>query len=140
MYLFSCYHLIQNLLLLRKMRVFLGGPRLRWLRIHLPIQGTWVPWNMGSIPSQGTKISHALGQLRPGEVKNKYILKKKKKGRMMNCFFFWLGGEQSHKRERIPIWYSCLENSMDRGTWWVTVHGAAKSQTQLSIQHFYFFT
>ena len=28
--------------------------------------------------------------------------------------------------------YSCLENSMDRGAWWVTTHGVAKSQTQLS--------
>jgi len=23
--------------------------------------------------------------------------------------------------------YSCLENSMDRGAWWATVHGVAKS-------------
>ena len=23
----------------------------------------------------------------------------------------------------------CLENSMDRGAWWATVHGAEKSQT-----------
>ena len=28
--------------------------------------------------------------------------------------------------------YSCLENSMDRGAWWATVHGVSKSQTQLS--------
>ena len=28
---------------------------------------------------------------------------------------------------------SCLENPMDRGAWWATVHGAAKSQTQLNI-------
>ena len=28
--------------------------------------------------------------------------------------------------------YSCLENSMDRGTCQATVHRAAKSQTQLS--------
>ena len=28
-----------------------------------------------------------------------------------------------------PLQYSCLENSMDRGAWWVTVHGVAKSQT-----------
>ena len=31
-----------------------------------------------------------------------------------------------------PLHYSCLENPMDRGAWWVTVHGVAKSQTQLS--------
>ena len=28
--------------------------------------------------------------------------------------------------------YSCLESSMGRGAWWATVHGAAKSWTQLS--------
>ena len=28
--------------------------------------------------------------------------------------------------------YSCLENPMDGGTWWATVHGVAKSRTQLS--------
>ena len=28
-----------------------------------------------------------------------------------------------------PLWYSCLGNSMERGAWWVTVHGVAKSQT-----------
>ena len=27
--------------------------------------------------------------------------------------------------------YSCLENPMDRGAWWATVHRVAKSQTQL---------
>ena len=31
--------------------------------------------------------------------------------------------------------YSCLENSMDRGAWRATVHGVAKSRTQLSIAH-----
>ena len=31
-----------------------------------------------------------------------------------------------------PLQYSCLENPMDRGAWRATVHGAAKSQTQLS--------
>ena len=28
--------------------------------------------------------------------------------------------------------YSCLENAMDREAWWATVHGIAKSWTQLS--------
>ena len=32
-----------------------------------------------------------------------------------------------------PLQYSCLENSMDGGAWWATVHGIAKSRTQLSI-------
>ena len=27
---------------------------------------------------------------------------------------------------------SCLENPMDRGAWWATVHGVAKSRTRLS--------
>ena len=31
-----------------------------------------------------------------------------------------------------PLQYSCLENSMDRGAWRVTVHGVTKSWTQLS--------
>ena len=25
-----------------------------------------------------------------------------------------------------PFEYSCLENSMDRGAWWATVHGIAR--------------
>ena len=28
--------------------------------------------------------------------------------------------------------YSCLENSMGRGGWWATAHGAAKSRTRPS--------
>ena len=32
-----------------------------------------------------------------------------------------------------PLQYSCLENPMDRGAWWMaTVHGVAKSRTRLS--------
>ena len=31
-----------------------------------------------------------------------------------------------------PLQYYCLENPMDRGAWWATVHGVAKSQTRLS--------
>ena len=30
-----------------------------------------------------------------------------------------------------PLQYSCLENPMDRGAWWATLHRAAKSQTWL---------
>ena len=31
-----------------------------------------------------------------------------------------------------PLQYSCLENSMPRGTWLATAHGVTKSWTQLS--------
>ena len=31
-----------------------------------------------------------------------------------------------------PLQYSCLENSMDRGAWWATIHGVPKSRTRLS--------
>ena len=31
-----------------------------------------------------------------------------------------------------PLQYLCLENPMDQGAWWATVHGVAKSQTRLS--------
>ena len=31
-----------------------------------------------------------------------------------------------------PLQYSCLENPMDGGTWWATVHGVVNSWIQLS--------
>ena len=30
-----------------------------------------------------------------------------------------------------PVWYSSLENSMDGGAWWASVHGVSKSRTRL---------
>ena len=40
-----------------------------------------------------------------------------------------------------PLQYSCLENPMDGGAWLATVHGVAKSQTQLSdFTHLYIYT
>ena len=30
-----------------------------------------------------------------------------------------------------PLQYSCLENPMDKGTWWATVRRVAKSLTRL---------
>ena len=31
-----------------------------------------------------------------------------------------------------PLYYSCLENPMDRGAWQATVHGVSKSQILLN--------
>ena len=37
-----------------------------------------------------------------------------------------------------PLQYSHLENPMDGGAWWATVHGVTRSQTQLSYFTFTF--
>ena len=77
-------------------------------------------------------------------------------GKNLNCSLFWflmgLPGGSENKASTgnvgypgsIPGWgrtlgegndnplqCSFLENSMDRGTWWASVHGVAKSQTRL---------
>ena len=41
-------------------------------------------------------------------------------------------GDSSGEGNGNPRQYSCLENRMDRGAWRVTVHGVARSQTQVS--------
>ena len=46
-----------------------------------------------------------------------------------------LGWEDPLEKRSYPLQYSCLENSMDRGAWWATVHGVTKSRTQLSNFH-----
>ena len=39
--------------------------------------------------------------------------------------------EDTLEKNAYPLQYSCLDNSMDRGDWWATVHGFAKSWTLL---------
>ena len=41
-------------------------------------------------------------------------------------------GRSSGEENGNPLQYSFLESAMDRGAWWATVHGVAKSRTQLS--------
>ena len=48
-------------------------------------------------------------------------------------------GRSSGEGNGNPLQYSCLENPMDRGAWWATVHGVAKSQTLLGDFTFTFF-
>ena len=43
-----------------------------------------------------------------------------------------LGQESPWRRACDPLQYSCLENPKDRGAWRATVHGVAKSWTQLT--------
>ena len=41
-------------------------------------------------------------------------------------------GRRSGEENGNPLQYSCLGNPMDRGAWWIMVHGVEKSRTQLS--------
>ena len=41
------------------------------------------------------------------------------------------GKERNGEGNGSLLQYSCLENSVDRGVWWATVHGVAQSQTRL---------
>ena len=46
-------------------------------------------------------------------------------------------GRPSGEGNGYPLWYSCLENPVDRGAWWATVLGVAKSWTRLRDFHFH---
>ena len=45
---------------------------------------------------------------------------------------FWAVISARGEGNSIPLQYSCLENPMDGGAWWATVHGVAEGQTLLS--------
>ena len=40
-------------------------------------------------------------------------------------------GRSSGEGNSYPLQYTCLENSMDKGTWWATVHGFAKESGKM---------
>ena len=46
-------------------------------------------------------------------------------------------GRSPGKGNDNPLQYSFLENSMDGGAWYATIHGVAKSRTRLHF-HFHF--
>ena len=52
------------------------------------------------------------------------------RGCKRNGFSPWVG-MISWRRAWQPLQYSCLENPMDRGAWWITGHGVAQSHTWL---------
>ena len=62
-------------------------------------------------------------------------------GRVMSLLLNMLSRLVPGEGNGNPLQYSCLENPMDKGPWWATVHGVAKSRTRLSnftfTFHFY---
>ena len=54
---------------------------------------------------------------------------------MQETWVWSLGQEDPLEKEMAThSSYSCLENSMDRGAWWATVHGVTKSWTWLTLK------
>ena len=47
-------------------------------------------------------------------------------------------GSSAGEGNDYPLQYSCLENFIDRGAWWATVHGFAKSQIRLTLSFFHY--
>ena len=90
---------------------------------------TWVPslgWEDSPGGGRGNPLQYSWASLVAQMVKNPPA--------MQETWVQSLGWEDSFPGEGngYPLQYSCLENSMDRGAWWATVHGVAKSQTRLS--------
>ena len=86
--------------------------------------GPWAPPGVG-VDLQGPRLGQVLDDL-PAEtslILSFYLF----------IILFWFhrvlvpGGGNSNSLQ-----YSCLENPTDRGAWWATVHGVAKSWTGLT--------
>ena len=62
------------------------------------------------------------------KTQHSHVSKLKKK-----IFFFQECSSHLGEGNGNPLQDSYLENPMDRGAWWATVHGVIKNQTQLSM-------
>ncbi|CAN0513986.1 unnamed protein product [Rangifer tarandus platyrhynchus] len=56
-----------------------------------------------------------------------------RRGRQETWLDSW--GARSGKGNGNPLQYSCLENPMDRGAWWATVHEVARVRHHLASEH-----
>ena len=71
-----------------------------------------------------TELNWMLASLVAQSVKNLLV--------MQETWAWSLDGEDPQRRNGNPCQHSCLENLTERWAWWATVHGVAKSQTQVS--------
>ena len=79
-----------------------------------------IPWTKepGGLPSMGShRVGHDWSNLAAAAAV---------------ALVFIVSSPHNGEGNGTPLQYSCLENPMNRGAWWATVHGVAKSQTRLS--------
>ena len=87
------------------------------------------PLSTSTLPSNSTFIHLVLTTLQSG-----FIASTGSDGKASACNAGDLGlipglGRSPGEGNGYPLQYSCLENSMDGGAWWATVHGVTKSRT-----------
>ena len=83
-----------------------------------------VDWDEGEVESQVWKLSHGISSKVgfPGDSDNKEsACNAGDQGSIPGL------GRSPGEGNGNPFQYSCLENSMDLGAWWTTVHGVAKN-------------
>ena len=124
---------------------------LSWQRICLQMQETWVrslgledPWRREQLHTPVFWPLEFHGLYGPWGRKESYMIEWLTlgfpgglAGKESACNVGDLGsipglGRSSGEGNSYALKYSCLENPMDKGAWWATVHGVAKSWTRLS--------
>ena len=110
-----------------------SGPHSAALRLRVPLEGAEVSQPAEAWPCLFLVCSHFLPPLA-----EKPSLVAQTDGKVTTCNVGDMGlipGLGTSTGEGGTVFF--LENSVDRGVWWATVHGVAKSQTRWSDFHFH---
>ena len=101
---------------IREIKDFLSHLFLNFLvkhrRFFLELSGSTQFWNLGFGFPGGSVVKHLPTKQETGLIPGL--------------------GKSPGEENGNPLQYPCLGNPIDRGAWWATDHGAAKSQTRLS--------
>ena len=94
---------------------------------HSSILAWRIPWieEPGGLQSTGLQRASLVAQI----VKNCLQYRQLKCPSSSRPEFYPWGRRSPGEGNGYPLHYSCLENSMDRGVWWATVHGTTCCRT-----------
>ena len=94
-----------------------------WTSIHQKYEEVWA-WYLGETFESGKDTNRLPRRLSSKESAHN-------SGEAEDSGFIPGSGRSPRGRHGNPLQYSCSENPMDRGTWWATIHGVAKSRMWL---------
>ena len=114
-------------------------PLEKGMATHSSILAWIIPWTLepGGLQSMGSqRIRHDLATIQQAVFKYLSCIIGSE-GKVFACnagdpSLIPGSGRSLEEGNSYPLQYSCLGNPMDRGAWWATVHGVAKSQMQLT--------